>query len=194
LGLLWRPKIDTLDKYIIIIPNIVPLDLCQNIIKEYINSDEWQNAGTGPNGDANLNIRNCDYIQVSHSDIIQDSINRLNIDNNLFDIAAQCIKEYKKQFKHSLIQQDTGYDLLRYNTGGFYTQHVDSFLQAPRLVSCSLCLNDDYEGGEFAFFDKALKYKLNIGDAIMFPSTFMYPHEIMPIIKGTRYSIITWFR
>ena len=29
---------------------------------------------------------------------------------------------------------------------------------------------------------------------VMFPSTFMYPHEVMPVTKGTRYSIITWFR
>ena len=38
-----------------------------------------------------------------------------------------------------------------------------------------------------------LKYKLDKGDAIMFPSNFMYPHEIMPVTKGTRYSAITWF-
>ena len=55
-------------------------------------------------------------------------------------------------------------------------------------------LNDDYEGGEFAFFDRQLKYKLNKGDVLMFPSTFMYPHEVMPVTQGTRYSIITWFR
>ena len=35
--------------------------------------------------------------------------------------------------------------------------------------------------------------KLKKGDAIMFPSNFMYPHEIMPVTQGTRYSIITWF-
>jgi predicted 2-oxoglutarate/Fe(II)-dependent dioxygenase YbiX len=62
-----------------------------------------------------------------------------------------------------------------------------------RSVSCSFALNDDFEGGEFAFFDRELKYKLGKGDAIMFPSNFMYPHEVMPVTKGTRYSIITWF-
>jgi predicted 2-oxoglutarate/Fe(II)-dependent dioxygenase YbiX len=54
-------------------------------------------------------------------------------------------------------------------------------------------LNDDFEGGEFVFFNKELKYKLEKGDAIMFPSNFMYPHEVMPVTQGTRYSIITWF-
>jgi hypothetical protein len=27
----------------------------------------------------------------------------------------------------------------------------------------------------------------------MFPSNFMYPHAIKPVLSGTRYSIITWF-
>jgi len=60
-------------------------------------------------------------------------------------------------------------------------------------VSCSFALNDDFGGGEFAFFDRELIYNLKKGSVIMFPSNFMYPHEIMPVIKGTRYSIITWF-
>ena len=60
-------------------------------------------------------------------------------------------------------------------------------------MSCVFYWNDDFEGGEFAFFDREIKYKLDKGDAIMFASNFMYPHEIMPVTKGTRYSIITWF-
>ena len=67
-------------------------------------------------------------------------------------------------------------------------------MEEPRAISCSMHLNDAYEGGEFAFFDRQLQYRLNAGDVLMFPSNFMYPHEVMPITKGTRYSIITWFR
>jgi predicted 2-oxoglutarate/Fe(II)-dependent dioxygenase YbiX len=83
--------------------------------------------------------------------------------------------------------------LLRYSEGCFYKQHTDSFKEAPRSVSCSFVLNNDFDGGEFAFFNRKLKYKLEKGDALMFPSNFMYPHEVMPITKGTRYSIVTWF-
>jgi predicted 2-oxoglutarate/Fe(II)-dependent dioxygenase YbiX len=92
-----------------------------------------------------------------------------------------------------LIEQDSGYELLRYKEGQFYIQHTDSFKDCPRAVSCSFALNDDYEGGEFAFFDRELVYNLKKGSCIMFPSNFMYPHEIMPTTSGTRYSIITWF-
>jgi len=83
--------------------------------------------------------------------------------------------------------------LLRYQEGEFYTEHTDHFLQNPRIVSCSFALNDDFEGGEFGFFDRKIIYKLSKGSALMFPSNFLYPHEIMPITKKIRYSIITWF-
>ena len=74
-----------------------------------------------------------------------------------------------------------------------YKQHTDSFKDRPRAVSCSFILNDEYEGGEFAFFNREAVYKLKKGSCIMFPSNFMYPHEIMPVTHGTRYSIVTWF-
>jgi predicted 2-oxoglutarate/Fe(II)-dependent dioxygenase YbiX len=60
-------------------------------------------------------------------------------------------------------------------------------------VSCSFALNDNYEGGEFSFFDGQIKIKLPKGAALLFPSNFMYPHQILPVTNGTRYSIITWF-
>lgn len=168
--------------------------MCDKILNEYATSNEWVNTGTGPQGATNLDIRNCQAIHLSQPSVIQNNNDRFKIDQDLFQVAAQCISKYNTMFKHSRIDEDTGYELLRYSEGGFYIQHVDSFLQAPRLVTASLYLNDDYEGGEFAFFDRQLKYKLNKGDVLMFPSTFMYPHEIMPVTKGTRYSIITWFR
>ena len=63
-----------------------------------------------------------------------------------------------------------------------------------RTLSCSLALNDGYEGGELAFFDGELKYKLKKGDMMIFPSSFTYPHQVLPVISGTRYSIITWLK
>jgi predicted 2-oxoglutarate/Fe(II)-dependent dioxygenase YbiX len=96
--------------------------------------------------------------------------------------------------KHPLfnIDIDTGYQLLRYQEGQFYVQHTDSFKAEQRSVSCSIQLNEDYEGGEFAFFNREIMMRTGVGSVIMFPSNFMYPHEVMPVQKGTRYSIITW--
>lgn len=175
-----------------LLKNAVPTELCDIVLEEYENTEEWQAALTS--GYTNKKTRNCDTIGISQPSVINNKSSRIEIDNKLFNCAGKCIENYNKKFKHADVQEDTGYELLRYKTGGFYSEHTDSFLQAPRLVSCSFALNDNYKGGEFAFFDKETKYKLSKGDALMFPSTFMYPHEIMPVTEGVRYSIITWFR
>lgn len=179
--------------YIIVVKNALTYPLCDAILNEFKNSNEWQDTIVG-SGRVEKNVRNCETIGISFSSIIEKNKKvRLKLDKYTFLSATKCIQEYNNKFPHCKIEEDSGYELLKYPEGCFYTQHVDSFKAVPRAVSCSFILNDDFEGGEFAFFDRELKYKLEKGDAIMFPSNFMYPHEIMPVTKGTRYSIITWF-
>lgn len=181
-----------LKDYIVVINNIMPLHVADSVLSEYKNCNDWVNAEIR-NGE-NPNVRNCQTIGISFTSIIEkNKESRQKLDQELFDCAANAIKEYKKHFVSCNIEQDSGYDLLKYEVGGFYTEHTDSFKDRPRAVSCSFALNDEYEGGEFAFFNRELVYKLKKGSCIMFPSNFMYPHEIMPVTSGTRYSIVTWF-
>lgn len=53
-------------------------------------------------------------------------------------------------------------------------------------------LNEDYEGGELVFFNGEVKLNLKQGDICMFPSCFMYPHQVYEVTKGKRYSFVTW--
>jgi len=146
-------------------------------------------------GGENAAIRNCATIDMSFSSIIQKNpVLRTHIDNEILIATKKMLAKYHGKIPSLFVEQDTGYDLLKYETGQFYKEHTDSFIQIPRVLSCSIALNDDYEGGEFAFFNRELKYKVPKGGAILFPSNFMYPHEIMPVTSGTRYSIITWFK
>ena len=182
-----------INDYIVVIKNALTNPLCDTILKEFTNSDEWQDTVVG-NGVIKKDIRNCKTIAISYPRIIQKNKKvRLKLDKYIFLSASKCIKEYNTKFSHCKIEEDSGYELLKYPEGCFYTEHTDSFKAVPRAVSCSFILNDDFEGGEFAFFNRELKYKLEKGDALLFPSNFMYPHEVMPVTKGTRYSIITWF-
>jgi predicted 2-oxoglutarate/Fe(II)-dependent dioxygenase YbiX len=182
-----------LEDYIYVVKNALSLNLCDEILNEFKNSNEWQDTIVG-SGTINKDIRNCEIIVISYPSIIQkNSEIRHKIDNAIFDGAAKCIQEYNTKFPHCRIEEDSGYELLKYPEGCFYIEHTDSFKAAPRAISCSFMVNDDFEGGEFAFFNRELKYKLEKGDALLFPSNFMYPHEVMLVTKGTRYSIITWF-
>ena len=52
-------------------------------------------------------------------------------------------------------------------------------------------LNDDYEGGNLVFFgDYAVP--LRAGDIVMFPSNFIYPHQVDEVTKSVRYSFVSW--
>ena len=181
-----------LKNYIVVVPDVIPSELCDVVLNEFSNCDDWIAAVTAA-GKTDAE-RQCFTIGISFSSIIEkNKETRQKIDQELFICAAKAIQEYNKQISFCKIQEDSGYELLRYKEGHFYTQHTDSFKNRPRAVSCSFALNDDYEGGEFAFFDRELVYNLKKGSCIMFPSNFMYPHEIMPVTSGTRYSIVTWF-
>jgi predicted 2-oxoglutarate/Fe(II)-dependent dioxygenase YbiX len=182
-----------LSEYIVVIKNALTNPLCDAVLEEFKNSNEWQDTVVG-SGTVQKNIRNCETIVISYPHVIEKNKKiRFKLDKYIFASASKCIQKYNTKFPHCQIEEDSGYELLKYPEGCFYTEHTDSFKARPRAVSCSFILNDDFEGGEFAFFNRELKYKLGKGDAIMFPSNFMYPHEVMPVTQGTRYSIITWF-
>ena len=182
-----------LEDFIITLDSIVPDELCDTILEEYRDCSFWTPSRTG-DGNISDQIRNCDTINISEDIVIQKNFDiRKKIDEDMFKSASKALSEYRKKFPSLCADIDTGYGLLRYKEGQFYVEHTDSFKTQQRALSCSFLLNDDYEGGEFAFFDREIVIKGSKGSAIIFPSNFMFPHEIMPVVSGTRYSIITWY-
>lgn len=183
----------SLEDYIFTLDNVVPGELCDRILEEYRDCSFWTPTSVG-NGNVDDQIRNCDTINISENVVIQKNFDvRKKIDEDFYLCASNAINEYRKLFPEVASEIDTGYGLLRYKKGQFYIQHTDSFKNQQRSVSCSFLLNDDYEGGEFAFFDREIVISGSKGSIVMFPSNFMFPHEVMPVISGTRYSIITWY-
>jgi len=181
-----------LEDFVQVFDNVLSPENCNLILNEYKNTSEWEDTRTG-DGKVTKNTRNCMEIPISYQHILEQNFDvRKNLDNIVFESVSKVINTYNEIVPTFHIDIDTGYHLLRYKEGEFYTQHTDSFKQQQRSLSCSIQLNEDYEGGEFALFDREMMIRTSPGSAIVFPSNFMYPHEIMPVIKGTRYSIITW--
>jgi Rps23 Pro-64 3,4-dihydroxylase Tpa1-like proline 4-hydroxylase len=182
-----------INDYIVVFENVITNSLCDAILEEFNNEEEWQKTVVG-GGEVNDKIRTAETVIISYPHVIEKNPKiRQKLDRYVFASAGLVIKKYNEKFSLCSIEEDSGYELLRYKEGQFYKQHVDSFKARPRAVSCSFALNDDYEGGEWGFFDREMVIKAPKGSAVLFPSNFMYPHEIMPVTKGTRYSIITWF-
>ncbi len=70
-------------------------------------------------------------------------------------------------------------------------------------LTCTMYLNDDYEGAELAFVVtdtpqdpstyKLVKFKPSAGDVVVFPSTPPYYHGVTKLISGSRYIIRTFW-
>ena len=101
-----------LKDYIFVVQNLVPLELCDAVLYEYKECNDWIPAITG-DGKADAE-RQCSTIGVSFSGIIEkNQMARQKIDQELFICASNAIQEYKKVFPICRIEQDSGYDLLK---------------------------------------------------------------------------------
>lgn len=194
----WENLNMQLEDHIMLIENILPLEVCDDIVKEYAGTDEWQFATViGPTGslDVDSRHRNCMVINSSNQENLDKNLaTRKKIDETLYAASGEVLRAYRGKFSACSADTDTGYDILKYETGGFFNEHVDAHALETRVVSCSFSLNDDFDGGEFAFFGQKVKYKAPKGAALLFPSSFLYPHAVLPVTKGTRYSVVTWFK
>ena len=83
--------------------------------------------------------------------------------------------------------------LLRYEPGNMFHNHFDASKTYPRIVSVSMFLNDDFEGGELQFKEFDLKIKPEAGDIIVFCSGFPYMHQVAPVATGIRYAVVKWY-
>lgn len=77
--------------------------------------------------------------------------------------------------------------ILKYDVGASIHAHIDD--SAFCYASCTINLNEGYEGGDFAFFRQKYNIKLGRGDALIFPADYFWVHEVLPITKGIRYSL-----
>jgi hypothetical protein len=96
-------------------------------------------------------------------------------------------KKISPTFSNELIKSTFNIRILKYEVGNFIEDHTD--VDAKIRASCTLNLNEDYEGGEFRFFDGQIKEVFKTGDAMLFPAEPIWIHGTEPVTKGTRYSI-----
>ena len=140
------------------------------------------------------NVRNVFGHSIEHEKI-SDKVYFKHIQN----IITTYYNHYKFKFPKLSIGKLTQIDILKYEIGGKYEAHVDDYPEANRTISCIINLNEDYEGGDFLFYDPKIKdiikrVQCKKGTIIFFPSNFLYPHRIEPITKGKRYSIVAWLK
>lgn len=177
--------------YILEIKKFFPKSFCEKIIY-YYNNENLPDA-TVVSG-KNKEIRNCNTRDVLQTVTFGEKI----LKNFITDKLWQAVEVYNKKFPYSQAQKISQLDFLKYEHNSYkvgYAYHTDMGEKVSlRQLSISICLNNDFTGGEFVFdmLSEKIQYPQNIGDVIIFPSNFMYPHQVNPITEGTRYALIGW--
>jgi predicted 2-oxoglutarate/Fe(II)-dependent dioxygenase YbiX len=116
----------------------------------------------------------------------------LDILKPYLQIALQ--KYYDELNLTNLVSNHSNIRLNKYKTGTVMSEHFDLIRRnktdgIPVLTFLG-ALNDNYDGGQFLLNKEVLEMKQ--GDIVMFPSTFIYPHSVTEVTKGTRYTYVAW--
>ena len=99
-------------------------------------------------------------------------------------------------FNFDLFGFAEGFQFTRYDAPtGHYGMHIDKMLNGTvRKLSLTIQLSspEDYEGGELSLqiSKEADLMPKELGKMIVFPSYVL--HEVRPVTKGTRYSLVAW--
>jgi Rps23 Pro-64 3,4-dihydroxylase Tpa1-like proline 4-hydroxylase len=86
--------------------------------------------------------------------------------------------------------------IAKWSPGMHLDTHVDdlSLNTSKNHISTVIYLNNEYTGGEIFFPKQNKRISPDPGDLIIFPGNYNYPHEVVEILSGNRYTIPTWFR
>jgi predicted 2-oxoglutarate/Fe(II)-dependent dioxygenase YbiX len=177
-----------LEEAIVVLNNLTNKDFIE-LIKKYTDKKAINRLST-LGGDTE-HIRNVFGYTLTKNNI-SDKIYFKHINK----IIQQHYSHYKFKFPYIEPSNLNQIDLLKYERGGKYEIHTDHGYTVQRTLTFILNLNEDYEGGDFVFYNQnnseMKRVKCTTATCIMFPSNFQYPHRIEPITKGTRYSIVAW--
>ena len=185
----------------IMIQNLISAPLCRSLIRETsLPESKWSKHSWYNYGRDELHS-----MADKEPDIIDST-------NEQFQQLLECLREAVQNYQKKYSREADGTKFKteptwlnhisrvrfnRYEIGTKMRSHYDHIhslfdgkLKGVPIVSIVGLLNDNYEGGAFMCREKEIK--LIPGDILLFPSNFMYPHEVKEITKGIRHSFVSW--
>lgn len=188
-------------EYIYEVRDIVPKELCQEIIEKFEN-DPDKKPGTVGIGKIGVN----EDVKKTLDLHLFNKVEWESINSQLERCLVAGISKYFEYLFHGpfggitcfirdTFRDDTdnigvtGLQVQRYKVGDFFNWHVDSLSGVNRIFAFIIYLNDNDGCTEFL---NGKKVKPEPGKIVFFPTTWTYPHRGQEIKVGTKY-IITGF-
>lgn len=172
---------------------LITNEFCTELIN-YINDND--NPGIEKWG-PNTNV-NCKFININE---IKNQKIKKSFDSQLFKLIGWVIYQLREKYNITCTG-DSGYCLrkiygpTRLHADGININPINNRylpIKKIRNMSVIICLNDDYDGGEFYFPSQDYKIKLKKGQIISFPPYWTHPHMVSEPKNNTyRYTINTW--
>jgi len=180
--------------YVKIYDDFVDKSLCETIVDQLKEADwrthEFYQASKDSyiSFDKELSVS---YVQTKETTELQSRV--------WFALEKYVLKDFG--YMNDWFSGWSGYSQVRFNRYNVDTRmkehcdHIHSMFDGQRkgipVLSILGSLNDDYKGGDLIFWQNK-KIKLKAGSIMIFPSNFMYPHKVVEVTKGTRYSYVSW--
>ena len=180
--------------YLRVYRNCLDKQICEETVQELTETDDWKqhvyyNSLTKSlypiNGDRELDNS---FYNVKHKTYFMD--------RTFFSL-----KTYLEDIDTSWFDSWIGYSDIRFNRykqNSLMTEHCDHIRgifdgerKGVPTMSVLGILNDNFDGGDLIFWQDQ-KIDVKPGDVIVFPSNYLYPHKVLPVTDGTRYSFVSW--
>ena len=163
-------------------------EMCERILE--LGANKFEEAKLSTKNLINKNLRDSSVVWLNEQwlfNLVFSYMNSANEDSgwNVDVDAAESMQltKYRKKGFYGYHQDGSGFDLSNMPDNKFLHNKT-------RKLSMTALLNDEFEGGEFEFYNTP-KLEMNKGDIILFPSFEL--HRVKPVTKGVRYSLVTWF-
>lgn len=133
--------------------------------------------------------------------IFIESFDDGNMENILNPFVSQSVKSYNNFLGEGNVSQVKYFSPIRFNRykkDQIMRKHIDHITslfggksKGIPVLSIIINFNDDYENGDLIFWDD-YKIDLGVGDVVIFPSLFLFPHRVEEVTKNVRYSGVCW--
>jgi 2-oxoglutarate-Fe(II)-dependent oxygenase superfamily protein len=197
-GTHWQARNELFDRDILVIRNGMPF-LRDLVALAKAHQGVFKPSGVVKAGDetgyVDKNQRSSDHVTLTAPGLPAAF---MDYESLCRDVEGSFIGDYIKNVNsHASVVKGSDHELLRYNEGQYFKEHVDVIREHPilghrRLALVAFC-NDDVVGGELHFTRHNITVKPEAGTVIVFPAGLIHPHESRPVLSGVKYSLVSWF-
>ncbi len=187
----------SMSDHILHLPAFIDRDQCLSVMNSL---DNLERDNSAPYTDGLLNDDADTYFDpdIKYIDKVRD---RIFVDG-LKEYASK-VRSFNWSYHDTKSFHCSEMIIRRYNVGSQFKYHHDDiigeifphwFLRRQNILTCNFYFSDgkDYDGGDLVFTCTDKVFHPSMGDIIIFPSNWMFYHQVNEITRGKRYAGTVW--